>query len=205
MSYMDDFIHRLNMIPPQADHLLRQIRTLDREVEQLRLDLDPRRQAFLTRLHRWTDKRGTKIRAEAEAEYRRIATLEDQIEAHSKEKVALAERLYTLIHEPTEKLEKELQQRGLDRPEEEGGKKKRGKKPARKGLKRSEWEYDPNEPRYCYCSRPSYGEMVMCENTYCEREWFHVDCIDEKKLPEKWYCKHCRGIETPPPTKFRNK
>lgn len=62
MSYMDDFIHRLNMIPPQADSLLRQIRALDREVEQLRLDLDPRRQAFLTRLHRWTDKRGTKIR-----------------------------------------------------------------------------------------------------------------------------------------------
>lgn len=63
MSYMDDFIHRLNMIPPQADSLLRQIRSLDREVEQLRLDLDPRRQAFLTQLHRWTDKRSNKIRA----------------------------------------------------------------------------------------------------------------------------------------------
>jgi F0F1-type ATP synthase membrane subunit b/b' len=65
MSYMDDFIHRLNMIPPQADQLLRQIRALDREVEQLRLDLDPRRQAFLANLHRWTDKRATKIKAEA--------------------------------------------------------------------------------------------------------------------------------------------
>ena len=29
---MDDFIHRLNMIPPQADSLLRQIRRLDKEV-----------------------------------------------------------------------------------------------------------------------------------------------------------------------------
>lgn len=65
MSYMDDFIHRLNMIPPQADQLLRQIRAIDREVEQLRLDLDPRRQAFLANLHRWTDKRATKIKAEA--------------------------------------------------------------------------------------------------------------------------------------------
>ena len=68
-------------------------------------------------------------------------------------------------------MQKELKLRGIDKQvDEEGGfKKKRGKKPARKGLKRSEWEYDPNEPKYCYCGRPSFGEMVMCENTYCER------------------------------------
>lgn len=53
--------------------------------------------------------------------------------------MALSEKLYTLIHEPTEKLEKELQQRGLDRSDDDPGKKKRGKKPVRKGLKRSEW------------------------------------------------------------------
>lgn len=39
MSYMDDFIHKLNMIPPQADRLLRTIRQLDKEVEELRLQL----------------------------------------------------------------------------------------------------------------------------------------------------------------------
>jgi hypothetical protein len=141
------------------------------------------------------------MKQQAETDYQRITALEDKIDSHSKEKVALAEKLYTLIHEPTERLEKELQQRGLDRSEE-GSKQRGGKKAARKGG-RSEWEYDPNEPRYCYCSRPSYGEMVMCENTYCEREWFHVECIEEKKLPEKWYCKHCRGSETPPLKKIR--
>jgi len=111
----------------------------------------------------------------------------------SKEKINIAEKLYNLIHEPTEKLDKELHQRGLDKGEDDGSRKKRGKKPIRKGMKRSEWEYDPNEPRYCYCGRPSYGEMVMCENTYCDREWFHVDCLGEKKLPEKWFCRNCRA------------
>lgn len=61
------------------------------------------------------------------------------MEAKSKEKVAIAEGLYNLIHEPTEKLQKELKLRGIDKQvDEEGGfKKKRGKKPARKCLKRS--------------------------------------------------------------------
>lgn len=32
----------------------------------------------------------------------------------------------------------------------------------------------------------------MCENPFCEREWFHLDCIEEKNLPEKWYCQECQ-------------
>lgn len=34
--------------------------------------------------------------------------------------------------------------------------------------------------------------MVMCDNTFCELEWFHIDCIDERKLPDKWYCRNCK-------------
>jgi hypothetical protein len=41
--------------------------------------------------------------------------------------------------------------------EDIGMKKKRGKKPTKKGFKRGEWEYDPNEPKYCYCNKPSFG------------------------------------------------
>lgn len=37
------------------------------------------------------------------------------MEAKSKEKVAIAEGLYNLIHEPTEKLQKELKLRGIDK------------------------------------------------------------------------------------------
>lgn len=204
MSYIDDFIHRLNLIPPQADRLLRSIRQTDRDVELLRLRLDPLRCSFLAKLEAWSDKRPAKLRAELEEDYRQILKLENEMEGRSREKIATAENLYTLIHEPTEKLDRELQQRGVEKGGEEEGKKKRGKKPARKGGKRGEWEYDPNEPKYCYCGRPSYGEMVMCENTYCEREWFHVDCLDEKKLPDKWFCRACRAQEpTKKPTRYK--
>jgi len=44
MSYIDDFIHKLNLIPPQADKLLRSIRQIDKEVEEARLKLDPLRE-----------------------------------------------------------------------------------------------------------------------------------------------------------------
>ncbi|KAL0141834.1 hypothetical protein V8B55DRAFT_1446190 [Mucor lusitanicus] len=48
---------------------------------------------------------------------------------------------------------------------------------------------DPNEPLYCYCQQVSYGEMVACDNTDCEIEWFHLACVDLKTVPKgKWYC-----------------
>lgn len=27
-----------------------------------------------------------------------------------------------------------------------------------------DWNYDPNEPRYCLCNQVSYGDMVACDN-----------------------------------------
>lgn len=45
------------------------------------------------------------------------------------------------------------------------------------------------EQLFCYCNRPSSGEMVACDNEECETEWFHVDCLELKETPEgTWYC-----------------
>lgn len=54
---------------------------------------------------------------------------------------------------------------------------------------------DPNEPKYCYCLRGSYGDMVGCDNPKCEREWFHLGCTDLETMPgeeESWFCEMCR-------------
>ncbi|KAK5677118.1 hypothetical protein LTS10_010307 [Elasticomyces elasticus] len=54
---------------------------------------------------------------------------------------------------------------------------------------------DPNEPKYCYCNRGSYGEMVACDNDQCEREWFHIGCTELQEAPgedEGWWCDGCR-------------
>lgn len=46
-----------------------------------------------------------------------------------------------------------------------------------------EEEEDPNEPKYCYCGRGSYGEMIACDNEDCSVEWFHLPCTGLKTVP----------------------
>ena len=56
---------------------------------------------------------------------------------------------------------------------------------------------DPNEPKYCYCDRGSYGEMIACDNEQCPREWFHLGCTGLKEPPEeeeKWFCRDCAPL-----------
>jgi hypothetical protein len=43
---------------------------------------------------------------------------------------------------------------------------------------------DEDEPRYCFCNRVSYGQMVGCDADGCEREWFHLDCVGLKAAPK---------------------
>ena len=34
-----------------------------------------------------------------------------------------------------------------------------------------------------------YGKMILCDNSNCAIQWFHIDCL---KLPKgKWYCPMC--------------
>lgn len=42
---------------------------------------------------------------------------------------------------------------------------------------------DPNEPRYCYCNRVSFGEMVGCDGDKCKIEWFHLECVGLRSAP----------------------
>ncbi|KAF2857652.1 hypothetical protein K470DRAFT_260593 [Piedraia hortae CBS 480.64] len=66
---------------------------------------------------------------------------------------------------------------------------------------------DPNEPKYCYCNRGSYGEMVACDNSECPHEWFHLECTGLRHAPaadKSWYCEECRPqFEQPPATRRR--
>lgn len=45
---------------------------------------------------------------------------------------------------------------------------------------------------YCFCHRPSFGEMIGCDAPDCKIEWFHLNCIGLKESPEgSWYCSNC--------------
>ena len=54
------------------------------------------------------------------------------------------------------------------------------------------------EPRYCFCQRFSYGEMVACDAKACQYEWFHLGCVGLEKAPgrnARWLCFDCREKE----------
>lgn len=50
-----------------------------------------------------------------------------------------------------------------------------------------------NEPLYCICRKPAYGDMVGCDNDDCPVEWYHLGCMGLKEAPKgTWYCPTCR-------------
>jgi len=58
--------------------------------------------------------------------------------------------------------------------------------------------------RYCYCLGEEYGDMVACDNSECERTWFHVEHTNLQTLPDEeqsWFCTLCRGWEAELDTK----
>ncbi|CAH8831799.1 unnamed protein product [Trichobilharzia szidati] len=58
----------------------------------------------------------------------------------------------------------------------------------------SEASASPDERLYCICKKVSFGDMIACDNKFCEVEWFHFSCVDVRVQPKgKWYCPYCRG------------
>lgn len=56
-----------------------------------------------------------------------------------------------------------------------------------------------DEPTYCYCNQVSYGEMVACDGDDCEREWFHLACVNLTQPPKgSWFCDACKKVAPPP-------
>ena len=69
-------------------------------------------------------------------------------------------------------------------------------------------EADKNK-RYCYCNGVSSGKMVMCDDKYCRRKWFHLRCVGPEKAPGQgqWFCDECEEVAKdvrpqPPPMQW---
>lgn len=53
-------------------------------------------------------------------------------------------------------------------------------------------EEERDENLYCFCQRPSFGEMIGCDSDDCKFEWFHIGCVGvSKPLPQMWVCSDC--------------
>ena len=48
--------------------------------------------------------------------------------------------------------------------------------------------------KFCICQKGDDGtKMIMCDNEKCEKQWFHVRCVQLKKIPRgQWFCSECK-------------
>ena len=60
---------------------------------------------------------------------------------------------------------------------------------------RDEEDDDDEHKLWCYCEKPSFGQMISCDGKTCPIQWFHMDCLLIRVPPKgKWYCPHCRKL-----------
>lgn len=53
-------------------------------------------------------------------------------------------------------------------------------------------EDNEDNAAYCICQKPSFGNMVACDNDKCELEWFHWECVGLQSEPRgRWLCPIC--------------
>ena len=46
---------------------------------------------------------------------------------------------------------------------------------------------------YYFSRKPSFGNMIACDNSKCKHEWFYYSCINITwAVKGKWYCKDCK-------------
>ncbi|KAJ7109827.1 hypothetical protein C8R44DRAFT_712286 [Mycena epipterygia] len=54
-------------------------------------------------------------------------------------------------------------------------------------------EADGDDKPYCFCQRVSFGQMIACDDSSCQWEWFHIACIGLTNPPDgRWFCDACR-------------
>ncbi|KAJ7116833.1 hypothetical protein C8R43DRAFT_960857 [Mycena crocata] len=54
-------------------------------------------------------------------------------------------------------------------------------------------EGDGDNRPYCFCQRVSFGQMIACDDSSCQWEWFHIACIGLTTPPDgRWFCEACR-------------
>ncbi|KAJ8515420.1 hypothetical protein ONZ45_g7148 [Pleurotus djamor] len=53
---------------------------------------------------------------------------------------------------------------------------------------------ETDDKRYCICNGVSYGDMIGCDDTSCDKQWFHLACVGLSKAPDgSWHCDDCKS------------
>ena len=132
----------------------------------------------------------------------------------SEEKMKRAQQIYDLVDQHIRKLDKDLKSFGaevskererlgvtatsfLAKPAADSTKQKKDSQPKSPEVlyKEALAVADVGEPKYCYCNRISFGEMIACESEDCPIEWFHFSCVgltEDNRPKGAWVCPDCQ-------------
>ena len=127
---------------------------------------------------------------------------------NSQKKISLIQSAYDQVDQHIQKLDKDLNSFDIDmasgkfdsvrgsknqkKPRTHSNEHKQSREPEKKLPGIETMPVDPDESRYCYCGQVSFGEMIACDNDFCDLEWFHYDCVGLSSPPKgKWYCREC--------------
>lgn len=203
MSTFEEFIDKLGPYPNDVNRLTRLIRLLDKRLENIQATLVSQQKRFELKLKDLKDKRVTEVPQDIRAEYDNIVAKQKEMYGYAKEKEQVASQLLDVIASSYEMVKTDLKTKLKEKPSEDQkvSQTKKQKKPVvemgnKQGVKNDQFLYDNANPKYCYCVGGSYGEMIGCESTFCEKEWFHMECVDDKSALSEaaWHCKDCKKL-----------
>jgi len=65
-------------------------------------------------------------------------------------------------------------------------------KNAKKKIRRSLVRNNHDRKNWCFCNQKSSGQMIACDSSDCEIQWFHFVCVGLKVKPAgSWLCPRC--------------
>jgi len=231
MSYLEDFIEKLGSLPIDVNRGLRLMKELDGRFHNSNQRLVELQEEYAGRLKNAKDRKQEAQKPDVQAMLEEIKQLQEECLAYSKSKIDVASQNFDVVERQIEKLDTELRKfedelkiQGGDAALQEESKLKHTKKAITKTssnikppknpipsaleitaepLDAANSAIDKNEPRYCVCNGVSYGDMISCDNTFCEKEWFHFACIGLSSKPKgKWYCADCKVLKNKNMLKF---
>ncbi|CAD8189758.1 unnamed protein product [Paramecium octaurelia] len=196
MAQLEDYFDRQSHVPQEVTRSLRLIKELDEKVTKIQ-------QKLTTLRKQYKQQQNEKTKVEIDQLYEESVNL-------SQEKINLSDKVYEVVDNAVQQLDNDLKKfeenlKSSMAPDHKrrflilSKYQKEKRKKINQEIEQSKEIFQnasQSEPLYCICQKPSFGQMVMCDNQLCSKEWFHLECVKLKDFPpenEPWFCSiECR-------------
>ncbi|RIA82015.1 hypothetical protein C1645_881288 [Glomus cerebriforme] len=172
---LDDYIDSIYNLGSEVVQNLTELQNLDEQLEKLRAIYKVCQEKYFEVLEE-SDQSDEEEKIASYWKDKTEKAYDDALHIQD-EKIAVADKLYSLISRHLERLDDELARNNINLESDDDI---------------SDMEFDPNETLYCFCRRPEFGNMIQCDHPRCENAWYHWDCVGLTQQPSgQWFCPDC--------------